>query len=246
MISDQVGRDGEGIGDKPMNNPFKKLSSRTRVIGTIIIMYPLLTLAGQAMDQMFNPTLYITPTLKYSVIGKGLALMYEPQMISMVTRINQEIKSDRFEMIDTSRSPMASIGFFSSPTSLTPTARFLGVTARVNISLTYFPDNDAGRLGDAMDAFGKDLLNILGGTLGAMQDLGVRGAVLILIYSKAQLNDPDYFNQAEAIVMFIPRDALQQFNSFKIRFDKLFEQCEFFSFKGQDQIQILFNEFLSG
>ena len=151
------------------------MNSRTRVIGTILIMYPLLTLAGQALNQAFNPSLFLTPTLNYSVVGKGLALMYSPQMVSMATRINQEIKSDRFEMIDTSHSPMASIGFFSSPTSLTPTARFLGVTAAVNVSLTYFPDTDSGRLGDAMDAFGKDLLTILGGTLGTVQDIGIRG-----------------------------------------------------------------------
>jgi hypothetical protein len=129
---------------------------------------------------------------------------------------------------------------------LTPSIRFLGVTARVNILLTYFPDTDGGRLADAMDAFGKDLLVILGSTLSSMQDLSVRGAVLILIYSKAKLSDPNYYDQAEAVAIFIPRETLQQFNSFRIRFDTLFSQSEIFSFKGRSEIQTMFNEFMKG
>jgi len=223
-----------------------KKSWKVLRICALLLVLPFIGNSGSPGSVSFNPNLYITPALKYSVLGKGLALMYEPQLVSMATRINQEMKSDRFELIDLNTSPMGSIGLFSSPSSLTPSIRFLGVTARVNILLTYFPDTDGGRLADAMDAFGKDLLVILGSTLSSMQDLSVRGAVLILIYSKAKLSDPNYYDQAEAVAIFIPRETLQQFNSFRIRFDTLFSQSEIFSFKGRSEIQTMFNEFMKG
>jgi len=217
---------------------------------TIFIMpsliFPILPFPMGPKEEGFNPNLYLTPTLKYSVIGKGLSLMYEPQLVSMVNRINQELKSERFELIDVNRSPMASIGFFANPSSLTPSVRFLGVTARVNIKLSYFPDNDWGRMADAMDAFGKDLLTIIGDTLGGMQEIGVRGAVLVLLYSKLTLNDPNYYEQAEAVVIFIPRETLNEFNAFRLKFNQLYEQSEIFAFKGKDQIKVLFEEFLQG
>ncbi len=193
----------------------------------------------------FNPNLYLTPALRYSLVGKGLALRYEPQLVSMAVQINDELACDRFELVNTSLSPMASIGFFASPT-LGASIRFLGVIARVNIKLTYFPDTDAGRLGSALDAFGKDLLRILGNTLSNIPDPSVRGAVLILIYSKAQLSDPNYFQQAEAVVIFISREVLAEFNAFRIRFNQLFNMSEIYSFKGEHQIQIMLNEFLQG
>jgi len=216
------------------------------VVLAIIIVVPFISFGGRTGDSSFNPSLFVTPALKYSLIGKGLGLAYEPQLYSMATRIHQEMKSNRFELLDVNRSPMASIGFFANPSETTPTIRFLGVTARVNIKLNYFPDTDGGRLSDAMDAFGKDLLVILGDTLATVQDIGVRGAVLILIYSKADLSDPNYYNDAEAVAVFIPKDTLQQFNSYKIRFNQLFDMSEMFVFKGSDQIQTLFSEFMQG
>ena len=193
-----------------------------------------------------NLKIYLTPALKYSMLGKSLAVMYEPQLVSMALRIEEELKSPRFELLDTTTSPMASIGFFQNPASVSPTVRFLGIIARVNIKLTCFPDTEAGRLSSAMDVFGKDLLRILGDTLTNIQDLSIRGAVLILIYSKAELTDPSYYQQAEAIVMFIPREVLSEFNAFRMRFNQLFAQSEIFSFKGEHQIQVLLNEFLRG
>ena len=225
---------------------FLRWKGRIEGFTSLALMVPLVAFAASSGAGSFNPSQYLTPALKYSVIGKGLSLIYEPQLVSMATRVNQEMKSNRFELIDTNRSPMASIGFFSTPSEVSPTVRFLGATARVNITLTYFPDDESGRLGDAMDAFGKDLLKILGDTLASVQDIGVRGAVLILIYSKDDLSNPNYFKDAEAVVIFIPKDTLLQFNGFRMRFDKLFEQSEVFSFKGADQIQNLFTEFLAG
>ena len=215
------------------------------LIITLVIFFPFIPSAGGPNDN-FNPNLYITPTLKYSIIGKGLALMYEPQLLSMAARINKDMKSNRFELIDVNHSPMGSIGFFSNPASAEPSIRYLGVTARVKINLTYFPDTDAGRLSDAMDAFGKDLLGILGDTLGGMQEIGVRGVVVILIYSKVSLNDPNYYKDAEAVVLFIPKESLKEFNSLRLRFSQLYDQSEMFMYKGDDQIQYMFDDFMKG
>jgi hypothetical protein len=228
-----------------MNTNGHKMNWRVRIVITIslVVFFPYIPSAGGPNDN-FNPNLYITPTLKYSIIGKGLALMYEPQLLSMAARINKDMRSPRFELIDVNRSPMGSIGFFASPSSATPTARYLGVTARVNIKLTYFSDTDAGRLSDAMDAFGKDLLGILGQTMGGMQ--GVNGVVLILVYSKLDLKDPNYWTDADAMAIFIPAGPLQEFNGLRLRFSQLYDQSEMFMFKGDDQINNLFKDFMKG
>jgi len=219
--------------------------ARTVITVALVIFFPYIPSAGGPNDN-FNPNLYITPTLKYSIVGKGLALMYEPQLLSMAARINKDMKSNRFELIDVNRSPMGSIGFFASPSSSNPTARYLGVTARVNIKLTYFSDSDAGRLSDAMDAFGKDLLGILGQTLSGMQEIGVNGVVLIIIYGKLDLKDPNYWTDAEAMAIFIPKGPLQEFNGLRLRFSQLYDQSEMFMFKGDDQIQNMFKDFMKG
>jgi hypothetical protein len=227
-----------------MKTRVHKMNWRTRLvlIITLAILFPYIPSAGGPDN--FNPNLYVTPTLKYSIVGKGLALMYEPQLQSMAARINKDMKNPRFELIDVNRSTMGSIGFFASPSSATPTARYLGVTARVKINLTYFPDTEAGRLSDAMDAFGKDLLGILGQTLSGMQ--GVNGVVVIIIYGKLDLKDPMYWSDAEAMAIFIPTAPLQEFNGLRLRFSQLYDQSEMFMFRGEDQIQNLLKNFIKG
>jgi len=216
------------------------------VLAAIVVIAPFISFGGRPGSDSFDPGLFVTPALKYSVMGKGLGLMYEPQLLSMTRRVHEEVQSNRFELLDINRSPMASIGFFQNPSDASPTIRFLGLTARVKINLTYFPDTDGGRLSDAMDAFGKDLLTIQAQTLGSVQEVGVRGVVLVLIYGKRELADPEYYTDAEAIAVFIPKEVLEQFNAYKIRFNQLFEMSEMFVFKGNEQIQTLLGEFLRG
>jgi hypothetical protein len=224
-----------------------RLRLKIAALAAIVVVAPFISFGGNpGSDSSFNPNLFVTPALKYSVIGKGLGLMFQPQLYSMAMRIHQEMKSNRFELMDINHSPMASIGLFADPSETSPTVRYLGVTARVNIKLNVFPDTDSGRLSSAMDAFGKDLLVILGDTLTNVQDVGIRGVVLVLIYSKLDLSDPNYYNDAEAVAIFIPRDTLKEFNAFRIRFNQLFDMSEMFMFKGNDQIQTLLNEFLQG
>lgn len=220
---------------------------RNKIILTIllVIFFPYIPSAGGPNDN-FDPALYLTPTLKYSMIGKGMALMYEPQLVSMAARINKEMRSSRFELIDVNHSPMGSIGFFESPSSQSPTQRYLAVTARVKINLKYFPDTDAGRLSDAMDAFGKDLLGITGNTLSGMKEVGVRGVAVIIIYNKIDLSDPDYYKDCESVAIFIPRELLNEFNSFRLKFSQLYDQSEMFMFKGEGQMSTLFDQLMKG
>jgi len=212
-----------------------------------MLIFPMLVLAENppAKDN-FDPSLCLTPLSSYTRIGKSLAVLYQPELLAMLEQIHREIKSDRFEIMDLNHSPVGGAGFWIHPRVLAPSTRFLGIAARINIQLPYFPDSGPGRLTDALDAFGKDLFKILGDALLKMPDNSIKGVIVVLIYSKAELTDPKYFEQAEAGVVYISRESLRKFNSFQLTYQKLFDQSEFYFFHGQDQIQVLLNDFLRG
>jgi len=216
------------------------------VSGAVIGSLVWLVLNPGALAQEFDPYFYLTPLENYSRIGKSLAIRYEAQLWELANNILSELSSERFKLFDQSESPMAGVGFWLNPDILDPQARFLGVCARVNIKLNYFPDNQWGRFSDAMDAFGKDLLRLQGEVLDKIPEQSVKGAVLVLIYSKAELKDPRYYEQAEAMVLFIPREVLKKFNRFQIRYSQLFEQSTIYYFQGPHQIQVLLNDFIRG
>jgi hypothetical protein len=209
--------------------------------GLALILGPIVLAAERP-----RPELYLTPLEQYSRIGRALAIRFEPQLAAMPMRIVQEIRSDRFELIDVNRSPMGGAGFWINPGVLVPEYRYLGVAARVNVKLVYFPDNNWGRVGDALDAFGKDMLRIAGDSLGEINDNSVRGVVMVIIYSKLELDDPQYWDQAEAAVFFIPRAPLARFNANRMTFQELFDQSDIYIFRGADEINILFTQFLNG
>jgi len=212
-----------------------------KMVMTALILIPLAALAEKP-----GPEIYLTPLDQYSRMGRGLALRHEQELCSMALRIGEEIRSERFEVLDLSRSPLGGIGFWSNPSVLVPEPRYLAAMARVNVRLVYFPDNNWGRVGDALDAFGKDLLRILGETVEEINDNQVRGAVMVLVYSKEELGSPDYWSRAEAAVFFIPRPALKKFNSNRMTFQELFDLSDIYVFKGPEEIDILFNQFLKG
>jgi len=221
------------------------MSSWKKVLSMAVIG-ALLWLSPKISAQEIDPYFYLTPLKNYSRIGKSLAIRYEAQLWELANNILSQIPSERFKLFDQQESPMAGVGFWLNPEIFVPEARFLGVCARVNIKLNYFPDNQWGRFLDAMDAFGKDLLRLQGEALNNILDHSVKGAVLVLIYSKAELNDPRYYEQAEAMVLFIPREVLKKFNRFQIRYSQLFEQSTIYYFQGPHQIQVLLNEFIRG
>ena len=197
-------------------------------------------------QELFDSGWYLTPQNNYSRMGRSLGICYQRELIDLANRVQQELQSQRFELLNINQSPMAGVGFWINPSIFVPETRFIGICARVNIRLDYFPDNEWGRLSSALDAFGKDLIKILGQELENIPEPSVKGAVLILIYSKAKLKDPNYYNQAEAVAIYIPRDTLKKFNSFVITYNTLFSQSEYYYFRGLYQIQILLNHFLRG
>jgi len=206
---------------------------------------PLFALA-QSKEKLPDPGAYLVPLDNYSKAGKALAARYQPELISMAVRTNRELKSGRFQLLDANHSPSAGVGFYLDPRTNSDESRYLGMVARVNVKLTYWPDNDWGRLGDALDAFGKDLLKVLGSGLDNVHDRSIEGAMLVLIYSKADLDDPDYYNQAEAMVIFIPRDVLKNFNSYRLTFNQMFFKSDVYYFQSAEQIQVLTDVFLRG
>lgn len=216
------------------------------VAATAVMILPLSVFGQKPGPNVMDPELFMTPDPAYTRIGKRLAVRYRPELDSMAARINREIKPERFEILKVTQTPMAGIGFWTNPSVLAPDVRYLAVAARVNIKLTYFPDNVWGRVGDALDAFGKDLLYIMGSCLSGIEDNSVRGVVLVLIFSRAELNDPEYFNQAEALMIYVPRATLNVFNSHRLSVAKLFDQSELYLFQGPEQIQFMLSELLHG
>lgn len=199
---------------------------------------------GLLAQQNFYPILIAQNS--YSPVGRNLITQYQREIFNLAQKANQIFPWTRFELLDLSQSPMGAVGFWVNPIGQISEERFLGLCARVNIKLNYFPDNQWGRLADALDAFGKDLLRILGEELENIPDPKVKGAVLVLIYSKKELWEPNYFNHAEAIAIYIPRNSLKKFNSFLLTYNLLFSQAEYYYFQGAYQIRFLLNEFLKG
>jgi len=211
------------------------------------LVFPSLVFAQESLNQTtLHPNLYMTPLSSYSRYGKSLAITRQPELMYMLDRIQREIQSSRFEILDLNQAPKAGLGFWSNPNVLAPEVRFLGLAVKVNIRLTYFPDSDQGRLADALDAFGKDLIKIMGDTLELIPEPSVKGIVLVLIYSKSELKDPAFYDKAEAYVIYISRTDLKKFNSFQITLHKLFENVDCYYFNGKDQINVLLNYFLRG
>jgi len=221
----------------------KKIAIKFMVITALVL--PIGSLPGKT-PLSFDAVNYLTPDCQYSNPGKCLANKYMSQLVAMGSNIKSEIATPRFEFIDVNRSKVGGIGFWVNPNSGDPDIRYLGVAARVNIKCNNFPDNDWGRMGDALDAFGKDLFKIMGTTLNAMPDANIRGIAVVMIYSKAEMGDPAYYDQAESFVIFIPRESLQKFNSFSLSMNQLFEQSDTYSFRSKDQIQMVFTDFLRG
>jgi hypothetical protein len=219
---------------------------RMAVAATAVIMFPLMALGQKNRESLSNPELFLTPDKVYSRIGKNLSQRYEPELLSLASKVNQSFKPDRFELLDVLQTRSGGIGFWINPNMLVPDARYLAIAARINIRLPYFPDSEWGRVGDGLDAFGKDLIKLAGESLAEIQDPSVKGAVIVMIYSKAELNDPAYWDQAEAIVLFVPRNTLDTFNAHRLSVAKMFDQSDMYVFKGPQEIQFMLNEFLHG
>jgi hypothetical protein len=215
---------------------------------TIILMTVSQPAFTQEESKKTNPANYLSPPIKYSLIGKNEALIYQPQLLSLAGRIDREIvKKNRFELLNQDQAPMAGLGFWVSPASFPASdAHYLGIAVRVNIKLDYFNNDEWGRLNDALDAFGKDLFKIAETTLAQVPDPSIKGVELVVIYSRSELESPDYMDNAEATVIFISRENLQNFNNYHLTLGRLFDLSNYYYFRGRYQIQMMLNEFVRG
>ncbi len=215
---------------------------------TAILVVMALATATQAQSEPAkgsqNPSLYLTPAYLYSGTGKDLAQKYQPELAAMVGRIQHELKSERFEIMDLSHTPLGGVGLWSNPQMPDPEARYLGVVAKINIRLPYFPDTEPGRMTDALDTFGLDLFRIMDQTLEQIPDPSVKGVAVVLVYSKSDLDDPKFYDQAETATVFISRERLREFNTYQMTLQKLFDQSIGYYFSGQEARQIIFNYLL--
>ncbi len=216
------------------------------VMMAMAVMIPLIADSQTPPEKGIDPSLYLTPISIYSRIGKSLAIRYQPELIAMIDRIQREIGSDRFQIMDLDQSPNGGVGFWVNPDVMAPDHRFLGIAARVNIQLPYFPDSGAGRVCDTLDAFGKDLFVILQDTLDRIPDNSVQGVAVVLIYSKSRLDDPNFMEKAEISMMFINRDDLKKYNGHQFTLQTLFNRTDFYYFQTRDQIRFFFDHFLRG
>jgi len=225
--------------------------SRQRQINKLIMLFalmffPLALTAQSSKRAHFDPALYVTPLEKYSEIGRGLGARYKSQLNSMAGLIIAQMKSDRFELFDSKASLMGGVGFFGNVSHPESPVRFLGVAARVKINLTYFPDTDAGRFSDAMDAFGKDLLKIQWDNINRGPGEEVEGALLVMVYSRRGLDDPEYYADAQAVALFAPGETLREFFHYRIRMDQFMQASRVYAFSGDEQIKMLLTEFMRG
>ncbi len=187
----------------------------------------------------------LTPTGSYSdPAWAQAAKKYRNELVKAQRGIAGKFGEDRIHFLTAGESAAGGLGFWMSPAHYGTDNRYLCIFARVSLpertTGRAFPDTQAGRLMTIMDAYGKHSLKVLSEALQKMDDPKIAGAGMVFIYAKKPVTAPDFENDAEAMAIFMPRDAVMQFAALRMTVHTLFSKSHMLPvFVGKDQIESL-------
>jgi hypothetical protein len=175
-----------------------------------------------------------------------LATKHMSKLTGLQSALLGKLGSRPFRLLTMSESAVGGIGFWAAPFADT-SSRYLGVFAKVQInSASPFPDTDSGRVLQAMDRFGKDTIYALARQLESMPEPQISGGALLFIYGKGDLNSYAFEQDAEAMALFMPRQAVMSFASLQMTIQSLFSSSSMLPvFKGPQEIESLKNVILN-
>lgn len=208
------------------------------MVSSILAVIFLVPFSGLAKEE----STYLTKIELYSELDKKLVRQLEPVLLELEEKVPLEFYPHRFQLFSSEEAPLGGIGIWKNP--FDEKNRYLGISAKVVVSTRYFPNTVWGRMASVMDEYVKPLFILLEKALEQIPDERIKGAVVVLVYNGYPLSHPEYKKQAEAIVIYISRDNLREFNSFKLSFPKLLEKTDWCQFQGEKQIDVLLNTFL--
>lgn len=185
----------------------------------------------------------ITPAGSYSDSEwKALAGKHAGNLQSFQRGIQGKFSGRPAKLLTTDESSIGGIGFFPNPLSYGEKPRYLGMFARVRLPASSpFPDTDTGRVLSMMDVYGKDCIYTMASELKKMNDPMIKGGALVVIYGKnGDVNSAAFDQNAEALVMYIPRDSVMRFANLEMTIQSLFQSSKQLPiFKGGAQIENL-------
>ena len=83
-------------------------------------------------------------------------------------------------------------------------------------------------------------MGFLSKKLDKINDPGLAGGGLVFIYSKQPIDSPSYYQTAEALALFMPRQSVSLFAQYRMTNQTLFSQSEMFGIlQGADQVSTL-------
>ncbi|OGP60007.1 MAG: hypothetical protein A2V67_00895 [Deltaproteobacteria bacterium RBG_13_61_14] len=213
----------------------------------------LLGLGPQALAIIIYPQAYSTTSVPEVITPVSLYSNVRMKSVAALYRLNQEhvVKAaeqfppDSFRLLTTAESSVGGVGFWMNPAQFGNPDRYLGVFAKVVVpGNTPFRNDQPGRVAAVMDRYGKPALEALAKELSMIPDPGIKGGALIFVFSREPLSSPSFFDNAEAMVLYIPKPDLITFSQYRLTLQALFNQSDLFMFEGADQMQTLTRLFI--
>jgi hypothetical protein len=222
-------------------------TSKRRLLAVIITAIVLTIFVPASIPVRAQSGAVITPPASYSnPAWSSLATKYQANLGAVQSGLTSKFASRPYRLLSVGESNVGGIGLWASPLD-SPDKRYLAVFARGKLPASSpFPDTDSGRVLQIMDYFGKDTIYIIASQLKTMPEPQIAGAAVILIYGKADINDPAFDQNGEAIAIFIPRSSVMSFANLQMTIQSLFSSSAVMPvFKGGADINELKTSILS-
>ncbi len=222
-------------------SPKARMAARAAVVAVLLPVFAV----SVALHARSGAGDVITPKEKYSdPAWSKKADKYNKNLERTKSGVEKKYDPSKVHFLTTQESAVGGVGLWGNPSEFGDPSRYLGVFARVRLpdpsTGRPFPDTETGRIMTVIDAYGKHAISVMAAELEKMQDPGIAGAAMILIYTRKPVTDPAFESQAEALALFMPKDAVIRFAQLRMTVQSLFSKSQMLPvMKGSEQIKNL-------
>jgi hypothetical protein len=222
-----------------MSGLIKNLKITPLVLLTLTVVLMNSPGAAQPASQVFTPDSKYTNPVWAQKHGQNKAALNR-----LHSSFSSKFKQSTFKFMTVNEAPVGGMGFWPSPTRMGSDKRYLCVFAKVQFpppsTGRAFPDTQSGHILTVMDAYGKAAISMLAKELKGINDPQIAGGAIIFVYSKKPVTDPSFEQDAEALALFMPKDALLRFAELRMTIQTLFSKSDLLPIlTGKSQIDTL-------